>query len=132
MILCAAKAQNQDSLKKTVADTTIYTSAEKVPEFPGGNSGFLMYISKNLRYSRDARAVQKQGKVTVIFVVEKDGSVSNVRVLRSLFPSLDAEAIRVVSNSPKWKPGTQNGIPVRVAFSVPITFNISTRVYFSN
>lgn len=129
--ILSANAQKSDSLKKLAADTTIFTTAEMQPEFPGGNDNFLKFIGKNIRYPSDARRVNKQGKVIVQFIIEKDGSVTNVKVLRPLFPSIDSEAIRVVSSSAKWKPGMQKGQGVRVSYVVPITFNIDNHVYFN-
>ncbi|HZY38533.1 MAG TPA: energy transducer TonB [Mucilaginibacter sp.] len=125
-----ANAQKTDTLKKPTSDTSIYASPEHLPEFPGGIDQFMSYVGKNIRYPADARAASKQGKVILQFIVEKDGSISKVKVLRSVFPSIDAEAVRVVTSSPKWAPGTQDGYPVRVRYTIPVTFNISNKVYF--
>jgi len=125
-----ANAQKTDTLKKTTSDTSIYASPEHLPEFPGGTDEFLKYIAMNTRYPAAAREASKQGKVIVQFVIEKDGALSHVQVVRSIFPALDAEAVRVVSGSPKWAPGTQDGYAVRVRYTVPISFNISNHVYF--
>jgi len=130
--ILSAKAQESDSLKKLAADTSVHAVVQTPPEFPGGTNEFLKFIAKNIRYPAEARMVNKQGKVIVQFIVEKNGSVTNARVIRPLFPAIDKEAIRVVSSSPKWKPGGQNGYRLRVVYTVPITFNLSTHVYFSN
>jgi periplasmic protein TonB len=131
VFVLSVKAQTADTLKGLRADTLVFTVVEKGPEFPGGVDGFLRFIAKNVRYPADAREINKQGKELIQFIVEKDGSVSNVKVLRPLLPSMDKEAIRVVSSSPKWKPGMQHGQVVRVAYVVPISFTISTHVYIN-
>jgi len=124
LIFIAAKAQKTDSLKRAPTDTTVFTSVEKLPEFPGGNNEFFKYLQKNIHYPLEARSIQKQGKVIVQMIVEKDGSLSHIKVMRKFFPSLDTEAVRVVSASPKWNPGMQNGFSLRVMYIVPITFKL--------
>jgi TonB family protein len=104
----------------------IFTSVEEVPQFPGGMEGFSMFLGKNTRYPANMRENGIQGRVIISFVVETDGSLSNVRVTRGIADELDKEALRVISSSPKWKPGVQNGRLVRVAYSVPINFALST------
>ncbi len=100
----------------------VYTLTEVMPEFPGGQEAMFAYLGKNLQYPADAREAKKQGTVYITFVVNKDGRVSEVKVLRGLYPSLDKEAMRVVSRMPNWKPGTQNGKPVRTQFNLPVKF----------
>ncbi|WP_276090535.1 energy transducer TonB [Pedobacter sp. JY14-1] len=95
------------------------------PEFEGGQKGWARYLQRNLRYPSEAQEINLQGKVFVSFVVERDGSVSNVQIERGIHKSLDEEAIRVILRSPKWKPGVQNGRNVRVRFHMPISFSIS-------
>jgi len=95
------------------------------PEFEGGQKGWASYLQKNLRYPSAAQEINLQGKVFISFVVEKDGSVSNVQIERGIHKSLDEEAMRVILRSPKWKPGMQNGRSVRVRFHMPISFAIS-------
>ena len=104
----------------------VFTSVEQVPQFPGGLEAFFSFLSKNARYPANMRENGIQGKVIISFVVETDGSLSNVHVTRSVADELDREALRVISASPRWKPGIQNGRLVRVAYSVPITFALST------
>jgi TonB family protein len=94
----------------------------QVPEFAGGIEGFNQYIKNNLTYPVEARKNNKQGRVIISFIIECDGSVTNVRVERGIDSSLDEEAERVIKASPKWKEGVQNGMPVRCAYTVPITF----------
>jgi protein TonB len=94
-----------------------------MPGFGGGdNTKFREYIQKNLKYPDVAAENGIQGRVFVSFVVEADGKVTNVKVVRSVDPALDREAVRVVESSPKWKPGRQRGKPVRVSFTFPIIF----------
>ena len=103
----------------------IFTSVEQVPEFPGGLDAFARYLSKNIRYPAVARENNTQGRVIVSFVCEKDGSLTDVKVARGIGDGCDEEAVRVIKASPHWKPGIQNGRPVRVAYSVPINFTLS-------
>lgn len=95
---------------------------EEKPEFPGGNAALLAYLQKNTHYPQIAKENDIQGTVYVGFVIDKDGSVSDVKILRSVDPYLDEEALRVVRSMPKWKPGKQRGKPVRVQYQVPIKF----------
>lgn len=101
------------------------TSIEIYPEFEGGMKGWEKYLQRNLRYPSEAQELTLQGKVYVSFVVEKDGSISNVTLVRGVHRSLDEEAARVIKKSPKWRPGIQNGRPVRVRYNMPISFAIS-------
>jgi protein TonB len=104
-------------------ESKIFVIVEEMPTFQGkGQDTFRDYIFQNLKYPEIAAENGISGRVSVQFVVEKDGSVRNVKVLRSVDPALDAEAIRVVKSSPKWTPGKQRGKPVRVIFTFPITF----------
>lgn len=99
-------------------------SIEVYPEFEGGMKAWAKYIQKNLRYPGMAQEKGVQGKVYISFVVEKDGSVSNVQLLRGIGAGCDEEALRVIAKSPKWKPGIQNGRTVRVRYNMPISFAI--------
>ena len=102
----------------------MFTVVEQAPEYPGGMKAMSKFLSKNIKYPREALEESIQGKVIVTFIVEKDGSVSNVEVLKSVHKLLDDEAVRVVKMMPKWKPGTQAGKPVRSKFDLPILFNM--------
>ena len=103
----------------------VFVVVEEMPEFPGGGELALRkYLAKAIVYPVIAQENGIQGKVFVNFVVNKDGSVSNVKVARGVDPSIDAEAVRVVSSMPKWKPGKQRGAPVRVSYTVPISFKL--------
>jgi len=111
---------------REVNTNPIFTSVEEVPQFPGGVEAFSMFLGKNARYPANMRENGIQGRVIISFVVETDGSLSDVHVTRGIADELDREALRVISSSPKWKPGVQNGRLVRVAYSVPINFALST------
>ena len=97
---------------------------EDMPAFPGGMEAMIQFISSNIQYPADAQKQKVDGRVLVNFVVEKDGSITEVKVIKPAFPSLDAEAIRVVKAMPKWKPGYQRGQAVRVQFTMPINFSL--------
>ena len=97
---------------------------ETMPEFPGGQSALFMYLQKNIVYPSAASEAGIQGKVYIRFVVDVDGSITQVEVLRGVEKSLDDEALRVVKKMPNWKPGTQGGKPVKVYFNLPISFKL--------
>ena len=105
-------------------DTVIFQVVQFMPEFPGGMVELMNYISSNVHYPADALAAGIEGRVTTMFIVEKDGTLSNVQILRNLEPSLDAEALRVIRSMPTWKPGYQNDKPVRTRYTVPVNFRI--------
>ena len=105
-----------------VSDDQTFSVVEQMPEYPGGMRAGLEFMARNLRYPTKAQEAGKQGCVIVQFVVRKDGSLSDFKVLRPVDPWLDAEAIRVISTMPKWKPGMQDGKPVSVKFTLPVTF----------
>lgn len=109
----------------TDGDEEVFEVVEKMPRFPnGGMPGLMQYLGKNIRYPEAAHKAGTQGRVTVQFVVAKDGSIGNVSVLRGVDPALDAEAIRVISSMPNWEPGMQKGKPVNVKFTVPVMFRL--------
>ena len=110
--------------KKASANDKVYVVVEQMPSFPGGDSALLKYLFENVKYSVSALKTQKQGRVMVRFTVEKDGAISNVKVARSVTPSLDAEAVRAIKSMPKWSPGKQGGEFVRVKYIVPVTFRL--------
>jgi len=107
-----------------VDETAIFVLVEEMPEFHGGTAALFEYLNKNMRYPAVARDNGISGKVIVQFVVEKDGSIKDVEVARSVDPYLDKEAVRVIQAMPKWKPGKQRNNPVRVKFTVPVTFRL--------
>ncbi len=106
------------------AEQEVFVIVEDMPEFPGGDLALRKWIADHIKYPVIAAENGIQGKVYVQFVVDRDGSISNARVARGVDSSLDQEALRVVNNLPKWKPGMQRGKPVRVSFTVPINFQL--------
>lgn len=102
----------------------VFSFCEVMPEFPGGTAAMLAYLAKNSQYPQDAKDAKKSGKVFVSFTVGKEGQITDVIVMRNLFPSLDMEAVRLVKSMPNWKPGMQNGKPVRVRYNLPISFQL--------
>lgn len=98
---------------------------EQVAQFPGGEMAMLEFLKDNIRYPESAQKAGKQGRVIVSFIIEKDGSIGDVKVLRSVDPALDAEAIRVVKTFPKWSPGKMSGTPVRTSYTLPVAFRLA-------
>ena len=109
---------------KHVEDNKIFEVVEQNPTFPGGTAALMSWLSQNIKYPVIAAENGVKGRVIVQFVVEKDGSITDVVVVKSVDPSLDKEATRVIKNMPHWIPGRQNGSPVRVRFTVPVTFTL--------
>ena len=110
--------------EEEVSEQEVFTIVEEMPDFPGGTAKLAEYLQKNIKYPQMARESGIQGRVFVNFVVEPDGHVSNVKVLRSLGGGCDEEAMRVVKAMPKWKPGKQRGKPVRVSYILPVNFKL--------
>ena len=106
-------------------DDEFFMVVENMPEFPGGDLGLMKYIQKNVKYPPIAKEYTITGKVYVQFIVDKSGTVTNVKVVRGVDKNLDAEAVRVVKSLPKYKPGKQRGKPVRVMFTIPINFTLN-------
>ena len=102
----------------------VFDVVETMPQFPGGAPALFEFLSKNIKYPAEAEKADKQGRVIVTFVVGKDGSISDARVVKSVDPLLDAEALRVINAMPNWTPGTQSGRTVNVKYTVPITFRL--------
>ena len=105
-------------------DNKVFEVVEQMPSFPGGYAALMQWLGSNMKYPTIAAENNVQGRVIVQFVVEKDGSITDVHVAKSVDPSLDKEASRVVKAMPKWIPGKQNSSPVRVRFTVPVTFKL--------
>jgi len=118
-ILLVKKENKTTSLQK---DEPVFYIVEDMPEFPGGEGALRKFITNSVEYPDIAVKSGIQGKVYVSFIVKKDGSVANARIARGVDPSLDKEALRVINNLPKWKPGLQRGTPVNVNYTVPINF----------
>ena len=105
-------------------ETKVFDVVEQMPSFSGGPSALMQFLSSNIKYPVVAEENGVQGRVVCTFVVERDGSITDVRVIKSVDPSLDKEAVRVVKSMPKWIPGKQNGSAVRVKYTVPVTFRL--------
>ncbi|MBR6494374.1 MAG: TonB family protein, partial [Prevotella sp.] len=128
MKLWGSKGENgavMITMKKGDDDEKTFEIVEKMPEFPGGDKALLEFLSKNIKYPVEAQKKGLQGRVVLGFVVEKDGSLSDVKTAKSVDPLLDEEAMRVVKSMPKWLPGRQNGKSVRVKFNVTILFKLN-------
>ncbi len=107
------------------ATEEIFVVVEQQPEFPGGMSALMKFLSDNIKYPVIAQENGIQGRVITNFVVERDGSITDVNVVRGQDPSLDKEAVRVIKTMPRWKPGQQRGKPVRVRFTLPVQFRLA-------
>ena len=105
-------------------ETKVFDVVEQMPSFPGGDAELMKFLSTHIKYPVVAEENGIQGRVIATFVVERDGSISDVKVIKSVDPSLDKEAIRVLKSMPKWIPGKQNGAAVRVKYTVPVTFRL--------
>ncbi|MDR0370387.1 MAG: energy transducer TonB [Prevotellaceae bacterium] len=105
-------------------EEVIFQVVETMPQFPGGDAAMMKYLRDNVRYPVIAQENGVQGRVTCQFVVNRDGSIVDIEVVRSVDPSLDKEAIRVIQSMPKWKPGQQRGKPVRVKYTLPVNFRL--------
>ena len=109
---------------KPEVSNKVFDVVEEMPSFPGGQAALMSFLSSNIKYPVVAQENGVQGRVIVGFVVERDGSITDVKVMRSVDPSLDREAQRVVKAMPRWKPGKQNGSAVRVKYTVPVVFRL--------
>lgn len=110
--------------EEEVVEQEIFEVVEQMPEFPGGQAALMQYLSKNIKYPTIAQENGTQGRVTVQFVVNADGSIVDAKVIRGVDPYLDKEALRVINSMPKWKPGMQRGKAVRVKYTVPVMFRL--------
>ena len=113
------------SLQKE-GEAQVFDVVEEMPEYPGGISAMMQYLSANVKYPEEAHKKGVQGRVIVTFVVGKNGSISDAKLMRRVDPLLDAEALRVTNSMPKWKPGRQNGEPVAVKYTIPVTFKLNS------
>ena len=119
--------QNQvvvEKVEEKEEETKIFEVVEQMPQFPGGDAALMQYLSSHIKYPAVAEENGIQGRVVCTFVVERNGSITDVRVVKSVDPSLDKEAVRVIKGMPSWIPGKQNGSAVRVKYTVPVTFRL--------
>ena len=127
MLLMASCCLVTAHAQKTVVSQTnqkVFDTVEQMPEYPGGMQAMIEFLQTNMKYPEDAAKQKVEGRVMVQFVVETDGSISDVHVAKQVFPSLDAEAVRVVQAMPKWTPGREKGRVVRVKYLLPIVFRM--------
>lgn len=108
----------------TSAKGDVYEIVEKNPEFPGGQAALMQFLSKNTKYPAEAQKAGKQGRVLLQMIIDKEGNITNLKVAQGVDPLLDAEALRVIGSMPKWKPGTQKGMPVNVRYTIPVMFRV--------
>ena len=120
----AETGEDTAQIKNAEPTDKAYEVVEQMPTFKGGDAALMKYLSENIKYPEAAEKAGEQGRVVVNFIVEKDGAVSNVKVVRSVTPTLDAEAVRVIKAMPKWVPGKQDGKLVRVKYNVPVSFRL--------
>lgn len=136
MLVFSVFSVNQISAQITIPDNSgnrdlhkiddeVFTVVEVQPEFSGGDEARILYLKNNIQYPLEARKSGIQGTVFLTFVVETDGTITDVRILRRIGGGCDEEAVRVVKMMPKWKPGTQKGKPVRVQFNMQIKFTLA-------
>ena len=121
---CCLMTANAQKTVVSQTDQKVFDTVEQIPEYPGGMQAMIEFLQTNMKYPEDAAKQKVEGRVMVQFVVETDGSVSDVHVAKQVFPSLDAEAIRVVQAMPKWTPGKDKGRVVRVKYNLPIVFRM--------
>ena len=119
MVNTNAMAQN-----KKKANDKVLEKAEVMPEYPGGDQAMMDFVAKNVQYPQEARDKEISGRVLVSFIVEKDGSIADVKVVKGIGGGCDEEAVRVVKAMPKWKPGKDKGKPVQVSYMMPFTFKL--------
>ena len=119
MVNTNAMAQN-----KKAANDKVLEKAEVMPEYPGGDQAMMDFVAKNVQYPEEAKEKEISGRVLVGFIVEKDGSIAEVEVVKGIGGGCDEEAVRVVKAMPKWKPGKDKGKPVRVSYMMPFTFKL--------
>ena len=124
VVVKAESAEDTAQFKNAESTEKMYVVVEQMPAFPGGDAALMKYLSENIKYPKAAEKAGEQGRVVVNFIVEKDGAISNVNVVRSVTPTLDAEAVRVIKAMPKWVPGKQDGQFVRVKYNVPVSFRL--------
>ena len=115
---------NATAQNKKAANDKVLEKAEVMPEYPGGEQAMMKFVADNVKYPQDAIDKEISGRVLVSFVVEKDGSIGDVKVVKGIGGGCDEEAVRVVNAMPKWKPGMDKGKPVRVSYMMPITFKL--------
>lgn len=125
ILCCCIPSFAQRKPMPKIGEDGVYFYADKMPEFPGGQDAMFKYLRENVRYPVNAQKNGITGRVMVQFVIQEDGTLDNVKILRSVSPELDNEAMRVVQAMPKWSPGVDDGKAVKVKFTIPISFNLT-------
>jgi len=120
-----AGATVKPSRDSIASGTFDFVTIEKQPEFPGGLKAFYQYLNANIKYPKESARNKVQGRVFLSFIVEKDGELSNIKIIRGVSDDINKEAIRVISGSPKWNPGIQFGVPVRVKYNINVNFALN-------
>ena len=123
-LLTLTAMSNAMAQQEVALEEKVYEVVEEMPSFPGGQGAMFEFIANNIQYPIVAEENGVQGRVLVSFVIKKDGSLSNVRVVKSVDPALDKEAVRLIKSMPKWSPGKEKGQFVNVKFTVPVTFRL--------
>lgn len=123
VVLCTGTV-NAQSVNQEEAANKVYDVVELMPSFPGGQTGLMQYLADNIKYPQDAEEQKKGGRVLVQFIIGKEGNIYDVEIVKSVFPSLDEEAMRVIREMPRWIPGKQEGKAVNVKYIMPITFRL--------
>jgi TonB family protein len=118
-------AEVKQVVKTSTQGEEIFKVVEQMPEYPGGMEELMKFLQRNVKYPKEAQEQGKQGRVVVQFVVNKDGSITDAKIVKSVDPQLDAEALRVVNAMPNWTPGKQRGKEVRTYFTIPVTFRLN-------
>ena len=124
LVLLFVANTNATAQNKKAANDKVLEKAEVMPEYPGGEQAMMKFVADNVKYPQEAIDKEVSGRVMVGFVVEKDGSISDVKVVKGIGGGCDEEAVRVVNAMPKWKPGMDKGKPVRVSYIMPFTFKL--------
>ena len=123
-ISCISSEKKEEMLESRAIEGDIHQICEEMPDFPGGMMECMKFLAKNIKYPEEAVKNKVEGRVIIQMVVKKDGSIANAKVVRSIDPLLDAEALRVVNLMPKWKPGKNQGEAVRVRYTMPVMFRL--------
>jgi protein TonB len=118
--------KGKGAVEEPKKESEVFTYVEQEPTFPGGEDAMMAFLGKNIKYPAQAKEAGIEGQVVVQFIVNEDGDISDVKVVRSVAGGCDAEAMRVVRSMPKWKPGKQNGRAVRVLYNLPIRFKLES------
>lgn len=120
----APASADQASASANVTNDSVYTKVEKMAEFPGGINGMFNFLSRNIKYPESAQQKDIQGCVVIKFIIDTDGKVIDPKVIESVDPALDAEALRIVSIMPVWQPGINDGVPVKSYYTMPVHFRL--------